>query len=365
MHVCKADPKSDQIQIRILSTNGLAGRCEVTMDNKGSFGFSLPDLLKGNLVTPEKAEVFFQSCMFQKLLEFHDAVWQLVRFYSSCKEYETAAKYIHFLMSLTDDPEAQAAYLLELGKMMEQIQNFQEAVNYYKQAVSMEPTESYICYFMNNNLGYSLIQLGEFEQAEPYCRAAIEIAPWRHNAYKNLGLSLQGQARYREAAESYILAIRAYPADPRALNHLEALVQQHPQVRSQVPEIPDLLDKSRDAVEQATHVTDAAITYQQAGSQDLTHVEKILVAVSRIIFAEGRTEFSGDEICQVLGLTKEEWMSAYTSIIFQAMHEDQPGSALPIQKEYRGVFRQVKYDIHSLTPHGFQVVQNIYKIHKN
>jgi hypothetical protein len=150
---------------------------------------------------------------------------------------------------------------------------------------------------------------------------------------------------------------------PIPSHFLEALLQQHPQVRSQVPEIPDLIGKSRDAVKQATRLTDAAIRYQQAGTQDLTHAEKILVAVSHIVFREGRTEFPGDDICRALGLTTEEWMSAYTSI-FQAMHEDQPGGAPPIPEEYLGVFRQVTHGTHILTPHGFQVVQNIRNSHK-
>jgi tetratricopeptide (TPR) repeat protein len=79
---------------------------------------------------------------------------------------------------------------------------------------------SWVGYFLNNNLGYSLVQVGLFEEAEPYLRAAIEIDPQRQNAYKNPGLSLQGQRRYSEAAISYLESVKTCPADPRAFKHL-------------------------------------------------------------------------------------------------------------------------------------------------
>jgi tetratricopeptide (TPR) repeat protein len=329
------------------------------MDDDLPFGFSFPDLPKGKRVTPDEAEVLLQSRMREKRTEFENAVWQVARFYSLNNQQESAAKYISFLMGLTDDPERQAAHWLALGQIMEHVNNFQEAVKYYKRAFGMEPTQSDTWYFINNNLGYSLIQLNEYDEAEPYCRAAIELAPRKPNAYKNLGLALQGQARFAEAAKAYVLAVRANSADPRALHLLEALLEKRPQVTSEVPGISLLLQKSRDAVALATRVTEGAIKAQQDGSQDLTHAEKILVAANRIVFIEGRPEFSRDDIRRALGLSTEEWMSAYTSI-FQAMRVDQPGGAPSIDKKYRAVFRQVRHGVHTLTAHGYRVVQKIH-----
>jgi len=330
------------------------------MDDKWSFGFSLPDLPKGKKVTADQAEVLLQSRLREKRGEFEEAVWQLVRFYSSTKRQELAAKHLSLLMGLTDDPERQAAYWLALGQSMEQIRNYQEAVNYYKQAFSMEPVRTQSWYFINNNLGYSLIQLEQFADAEPYCRAAIEIDPRKHNAYKNLGLSLQGQARYPDAARSFILAVRANAADPRALRHLEALLEQHPDILSEVPEISDLLTKSRDAVQLAASVTQAAIKDQFEGSQDLTHAEEILLALHRIVLLNGREEFSKDDVRKTLGLSDEDWRSGYRAI-FRAMREDQPEGAAQIDEKYRNLLRTVRHGVCALTPHGSQVVGDTHK----
>ena len=78
------------------------------------------------------------------------------------------------------------------------------AEQFYRQALSMEPTSSLLWYFIHNNLGFSLNQLGRFEEGETCCRRAIGINAQRSNGHKNLGLSLQGQGRYREAAESLL-----------------------------------------------------------------------------------------------------------------------------------------------------------------
>jgi tetratricopeptide (TPR) repeat protein len=331
------------------------------MDEKWSFGVSFPDIPIGRRLTADEAEVLLHSRMQEKRAEFEVAVWQLVRFYSISKQPEIAAKYIAFLMSLTDDPERQAAYWLALGQTMEQVGDFQAAAKYYRQAFSMEPTESDTWYFINNNLAYCLIQLGQFQEAEPYCRAAIRIGPRKQNAYKNLGLALQGQGKYSEAAKSYVLAVRANSADPRALQHLEALLQQHPEVAADDPGITGLLTSSRDAVSFAARLIDGAMKKHQDESPELTHVEKILVAIYRLVFLDGTTEFSRDDIRKILGLTMEDWMSDYNSI-FQAMQEDEPGSAPPIDEKYRGIFKQVRHGVHSLTPYGHGVVQRIHNM---
>jgi hypothetical protein len=52
-------------------------------------------------------------------------------------------------------------------------------------------------------------------------------------------------------------------------------------------------------------------------------------------------------------------MSGYTSI-FQAMRGDQPGGAPPIDIKYRGVFRQLRHGVYTLTKHGYHAVQKIH-----
>jgi protein O-GlcNAc transferase len=104
------------------------------------------------------------------------------------------------------------------------------AVRYYREALAFEPVAPEAWYFIHNNLGFSLNQLGRFSEGEFYCRTAIGILPERPNAHKNLGLAHAGQGRWREAALCFIEATRVRPQDPRSCAHLEDLLKAHPEL---------------------------------------------------------------------------------------------------------------------------------------
>ena len=100
-------------------------------------------------------------------------------------------------------------------------------------ALAAEPQDRKVRYFSNNNLGYSLVQLGRFDEAEEYCEAAIGIDKDRHNAHKNLGLVYQGQGRWLDAAFCFVCATWLAPGDQRALMHLRQLLKMRPQLTAQ------------------------------------------------------------------------------------------------------------------------------------
>ncbi len=131
-------------------------------------------------------------------------------------------------------PAEKAYCLLCMGIMKERVGEFAEALVTYLSAFDLTPERNDTWYFLNNNLGYCLNIFGRYDAAERRCRTAIEINPRRHNAYKNLGISLQGQGKYSRAAHALIRATRLCPEDQRALHHLEALI--HDQKES----LPDL-----------------------------------------------------------------------------------------------------------------------------
>jgi tetratricopeptide (TPR) repeat protein len=220
----------------------------------------------------------------------------------------------------------------------------------------MEPTSSWVGYFLNNNLGYSLVQVGLFEEAEPYLRAAIEIDPKRLNAYKNLGLSLQGQRRYSEAAISYLESIKTCPADSRAFKHLEALVDEHPELTTQVPHLKEQFEESREAVNQAMQSLENLRKKQMEDSFDFSKAEKILIAVARLVLSEGKSTFSSEDVRRTLDLSLEKWMAEYRSI-FQGM--EGPPSAM---KENRKLFYEVRPGIYSLTEDGHDLISKLQKM---
>jgi tetratricopeptide (TPR) repeat protein len=124
-------------------------------------------------------------------------------------DLEQAAQY-----SLSDFTAVQSmagldrtSVLRALGQTSEKACDYEMAVGFYRHALAMEPTDPFIDYFVYNNLGYSLIQLSQFAEAEERCRQSIEIDPNRSNAHKNLGLALQGQGRFTEAGQQFKRAL--------------------------------------------------------------------------------------------------------------------------------------------------------------
>jgi tetratricopeptide (TPR) repeat protein len=61
----------------------------------------------------------------------------------------------------------------------------------------------------------------------------IAINPDRHNAYKNLGIALQGLGKHREAAQCLVTATQKNANDPRATEHLLRLLEIHPELNEE------------------------------------------------------------------------------------------------------------------------------------
>lgn len=153
------------------------------------------------------------------------------------------------LLASVDAHSEKAGILLGLGCKMEQRNDFSEAVRYYCEGHALHPPQPDCWYFINNNLGYSLNQLKQFAEAEPYCRGAIQADPRRYNAYKNLGVSLQGQFRYAEAVDAFLKAIVASPFETRAAGHLQDLLVEHPQILRENPALAETVSQVREAVQ--------------------------------------------------------------------------------------------------------------------
>ena len=118
----------------------------------------------------------------------------------------TAWDYLWKAASLTKNQDKMAECYLDLGRLSEQDDNYEDAVRYYSLAFTMPAGSDRTWYFLNNNLGYSLVRLERYAEAEACCRRAIAINPFQYNAHKNLGLSLRGQGRFLDAATSFLIA---------------------------------------------------------------------------------------------------------------------------------------------------------------
>jgi Flp pilus assembly protein TadD len=149
-------------------------------------------------------------------------------------------------------PDDVARAHLVLGAFAENRHDWHDAIANYRQVTAQIPQDPEVRYYGHNNLGFCLIQLGRFDEAEPCCLAAIDVEPRRHNAYKNLGLVFIGQGRWLDGALALLEASQRNPADPRAWRHLEqllaakpALMEQSADLRRGVVELKRAIDTGR------------------------------------------------------------------------------------------------------------------------
>lgn len=131
------------------------------------------------------------------------------------------------LLDISSDQEKRAECFLQLGVECEKTDEYNMAIDLYRRGIECGPKEVRTLYFLHNNFGYCLNRLAQHDEAEHMCRVAIEIDPRRHNAYKNLGVALQGQGQYPEAAACFLLAAHMAPPDNRSVQHLEKLLASH------------------------------------------------------------------------------------------------------------------------------------------
>lgn len=158
---------------------------------------------------------------------------------------EAASASFRRALGFAGSDSEKAFLLVGIGLTCERLCDYSGAQEAYAGALALRSAPEEPRYWANNNLAYCLNVTGRCAEAEPYCRAALAIDPNRHNAHKNLGLSLQGQGKLVQAALSFVRAAQMYPADVRALSHLECLVRDNPVLLAERPDLREGLDLCR------------------------------------------------------------------------------------------------------------------------
>jgi len=179
------------------------------------------------VLTDEQTERDLKEEANKRYLALGEVLLDLAEFYARRSRLDEARQIGALSVACTLDLTARAWGFLALGLRMEEAERFDLAAEFYAKGLEIEPTEEELWYWLKNDLGYALNQLGRFTEAERACQAAIRSDSRPHNAYKNLGVALEGQGRYGEAANAYIAAVQAGPGDPRAFNLLVDLVAAH------------------------------------------------------------------------------------------------------------------------------------------
>ena len=169
--------------------------------------------------------------------------WMLfvVGFYRGVNKIDAATELLEGFIKATKDSEQSAHCHLALGQIATDEQRLDAALKHFSAALAMGPQKQKVTYVLHNNIAYCLNQLGRFVEGEQHCRLAVETDWNRASAYRNLGLSLQGQGKIVEAAWALVEAMKMDNADNRARGILQKLIAQNPSMVVQYPWITQCL----------------------------------------------------------------------------------------------------------------------------
>jgi tetratricopeptide (TPR) repeat protein len=163
-------------------------------------------------------------------VELSDSLYELACYYNKNRRSDLATKVMMTLMDHSEGPEEQAFCYMTLGQIAEQNGQSALAVQHYTQGLRLQPKAILVAYYLHNNMACCLNAERRYRDGEWYSRAAIEIDSGRANAFKNLGISLQGQGDIIGAAWAYAEASRADPSDAKTLRLLRRTVAEEPKV---------------------------------------------------------------------------------------------------------------------------------------
>ena len=215
-----------------------------------TFRYKVGETPEGEPVTAQELEAMYLKDLGEDRSNT-TALEGLAALYAGEGRIDESIDYLNRWKAIENDLEQVALIYLKHGALREQMGDYPGAVNFYRAALAHEPESRYIWFFTHNNLGFSLIQIGDAESSIPVLQHATEIDPRRPNAFKNLGLAHQALGDLQEAAACFVEATQANATDGRATAHLEALLEEHPQLAVDHPEIVVKAAECRAAVEHA------------------------------------------------------------------------------------------------------------------
>ena len=172
----------------------------------------------------------------------------VVAFYRGIEKVESARALLHMYLESNTDNDKNAHCHLALGQIATDEQRFEAALNHFVAGLKLSPTRTKVCYVLHNNAGYCLNQLARYREAEQHSRMALAIDSLRPSAYRNLGISLQGQGDSISAAWAFVESVKADSSDQRAQSLLSKLVDRNPELRIECPWIDAGLNLPNDSL---------------------------------------------------------------------------------------------------------------------
>lgn len=131
------------------------------------------------------------------------------------------------LESLAGREKTNAKVRVELGNLLMDHGSFEEAIRWYKDALTIEPDNDDV----RVDMGACLVSAGNPVQAMEAFDIALKRNPGHKKALFNKGVALMSSGRPKEAVALWEDLIRRYPNDPQ----LRGLKQQIDDVRKTLP----------------------------------------------------------------------------------------------------------------------------------
>ena len=130
------------------------------------------------------------------------------------------------------EPAVLSLYLKQ-GSTCENMRDYDMAIDYYSLGIqayaALIGEETKYSYWLFNNSAFCHGYERIFLEAEKLANKAISIDREKHNAWKNLGISLEHQDRYIEAAACYLASFIKCGGgdDSRPMKHLTRMFERH------------------------------------------------------------------------------------------------------------------------------------------
>jgi tetratricopeptide (TPR) repeat protein len=133
---------------------------------------------------------------------------------------ETTRRFKNMLAAKTDTVEV----LSLLGQALAEKKNPAAAVNYYRQALLLDPDDI----ITHGHLALALAAIGKTDEAIEQCRIVLKARPNDVEMHNNLGLLLRAKGQLNEAADSFKKALQIDPNFQSARDNLNNLTQTQP-----------------------------------------------------------------------------------------------------------------------------------------
>lgn len=171
---------------------------------------------KSEIYTNNLAGIKFTQAKYKEALKLYQSIdndeytIKIARCYSMLNQTDSA---LVLLKSLENDEKLGAKISNELGKLMIQSENFEQAINYFEKALSKGSNPEYYI-----NMSVAQIKLKKYKEGILSCEKALKLKSNLKNAHYNIGVCYEGLNDFKRACEAWQEA--ASLGSEKAINHL-------------------------------------------------------------------------------------------------------------------------------------------------